>query len=440
MFLRPTFILAIGVLASFQLYANGDSIRGDAPVTALVLDLRAGNLEPLEDAYFNEEIDFFLDYKGVQNTVARELYFLREAGRAVARGDVVAAQGFLGSVQKYKDEKDYLSAVILAAQGRYEEAQRAFLNLIERRHSLSKRLQTLSYLGAARVAHEVGDFSQAIFYYTQVPQLDPRYFQSVFEKGWSFYMDGDMNGALGASLMFTTPYAEHVFYPEAEIVRAAAFFHMCYFERANAAIEQMKRSFVPIQKQIKDLLGRSNMAWIFDDRILKSVSPRLLGYMIGDTSFRRSQRALLRLQEEAGRLGKARSSTTAEAVKFIRAKMMRDAGRVLREANRDLNQALEQADSIQIEILQSGVNLLVGAPVEMREDIRVIELGDVDFDPLIQFWPFEGEFWADEIGSYYYGLKSACGETKGLSLKGSSPKKLLSATSARQKKAEISVE
>jgi hypothetical protein len=73
-----------------------------------------------------------------------------------------------------------------------------------------------------------------------------------------------------------------------------------------------------------------------------------------------------------------------------------------------LAKALEQADSIQIEILQLGVNLLVGAPIEMRDDVRILKLGDVDFDPQVQFWPFKGEFWLDELGSYYYGLKSVC--------------------------------
>jgi tetratricopeptide (TPR) repeat protein len=377
-------------------------------MTALLYDLQADNVRALEDAYFNKEIDFFLDYKGVQNTAARELYYIREAGKLVGMGNLVAARNFLRSVTKYPNEKQYVEAVILAAEGSYEQSMRAFKSLIEKRRKISRRLLNLAFMGAARVAHEVADYSQAIFYYSRVGQLDPLFFQSIFERGWSFYLDGDMNGALGATLSFMTPYSENIFYPETYIVRAAAFYQLCLFDRANQSIEDMKKVFIPLQAQIKELQRRQVESWMFEDKVLRSVDKRILGYMIANPGFRSYQRAFQSLRKETGRLGGAERVKAQEAYDFVRQRLARKGAQLLGQLANDVSSALEQADAIQIEILQLGVNVLTGAPVEMRDDIRIIELGDVDFDEQIQFWPFHKEFWLDELGSYYYGLRSQC--------------------------------
>jgi len=387
---------------------GGDDIRSDAPMTALVYDLQSGNRKALEDAYFNHEIDFFLNYRGVQNTVARELYDLREAGKAVESVNTLAASNFLRAVHSYPDDQLYIQGVIDAADRHYEDAMKIFKDLIKRRREISPRLVSLSLMAAARVAHEVGDYSQAIFYYSRVHQFDRLFFESVFEKSWSFYQQGDMNGALGATLTFMTPYSENVFYPEAYIVRAAAFYQLCLFKRANDTIEKMKKVFIPLQDQIKALQKRQVESWLFDERILKSVDHRLLGYMIADREFRSLERAQLSLQKEIKKLSGADLVKANEAFSFVRQRLAQRAIQVLNKAEQELKKAMEEADTIQIETLQLGVNVLTGAPVQMRDDLRTIQLGDVDFDEQIQFWPFHGEFWADELGSYYYGLKSQC--------------------------------
>lgn len=400
-------VFAASLLSSANA-STGNSIRSKAPMTALVYDLQEGNIKELEEAYFEDEIEFFLDYQGVQNTGARELFYLREAGKSIARSDYLSAKNFLRSVQKYPDQKKYLDGVLAAAEGRYEDAMNLFRGLIEKRRSLSRSLVSKSFLGAARVAHEVGDYKQAIFYYTRIKQLDPLFFRAIFEKTWSFYLDGDMNGALGASLSFMSPYSDNVFFPEAWIVRAASFYQLCLFDRASQTIDQMKSLFVALQAQVRSLRTRETSSWLFDERVLSSMDKKLLGYFTQDPVFRSLQRSYISLQKEQNSLGAGERAKAQQALGFVKSKLTQEGARLLGQAYTELDQAVANADSIQIEILQLGVNVLTGAPIEMRDDLRYIQLGDVDFDPQIQFWPFKKEFWLDELGSYYYGLKSQC--------------------------------
>lgn len=390
---------------------SASSIRGKAPVSALVWDLREGNRKALERAFFDEEIDYFLDLPEAPQSVVGELYQVREIARQIDRGSLAAARRNLSSISSYPDQRAYFQAVIQAASGQHRESLEGFRRLIDRRQELSERLSNLAYMGAARVFHEIGDFKQAVFHYNQIDQLASEFFQSIFEKSWSFYLDGDMNGALGGTLAFETPYGEERFYPEAFIVRAASFFQLCYFERANRSIENMKRQYVPLQSQVEELLSRDIESWLFDDGLLSSVEPQILSRMVRNQNFRSAMRAYFALEEEVKKLDGPIRDEVRQVQQRLARRLVSQAGRVLRKIDRELSKALEQADVIQLEILQSGVNVLLGSPVDGVMETRVLDLGSVVFDEKVQFWPFAGEFWLDEVGSYYYGLRSTCGES-----------------------------
>jgi len=397
------------LLANPVLAIGGDSIRSFAPMTALVLDARANHSKPLLEAYFDWEVDYFLDFENIQNATLNELRNLREAGRALDRSDYITAEQKIAAIQNFPNDKKYLRGVLEAARGRYQQSLELFRQLIDDRRSISRRLQNLSFMGAARVFHEVEDYKQAIYHYNQVRQLDPEFFQAVFEKGWSFYLNGDMNGSLGVSLSFMSPYFETAFYPEAWLVRAASFFQLCYFERATATVEEMKRRFEPIQRQAKELLNREPASFLFEDRILRAVNKGLLGFMTSDSRFRTLMRAQLALAKEVKSLeGRREQAIAANALASVRSKLAQEARRILMLADKQASDLLAQADIIAIEILQAAANQLLGRPPEEQAKVKIINLGEVDFDEMVQFWPFKSEFWLDELGSYYYGLKSNC--------------------------------
>jgi tetratricopeptide (TPR) repeat protein len=388
---------------------GGDSIRSFAPMTALILDARANYADPLIEAYFDREVDFFLDFENVQNSTINELRTLREAGRALERSDYMTAEQKIAGIQRFPSDKKYLRGVLEAARGRYQQSLEQFRQLIDDRLNVSRRLQNLAFMGAARVFHEVGDYKQAIYHYNQVRQLDSEFFQAVFEKGWSFYLNGDMNGSLGVSLSFLSPYFDSAFYPEAWVVRAASFFQLCYFDRATATVEEMKRRFEPVQRQARELLNREPSSFLFDDRILKAVNKGLLGFLTSDSRFRSLMRAQLALSSEVKALqGRREQALASSALASVRSRLAQEARRVLTLADKQVSDLLAQADLIAIEILQAAANQILGRPPEEQAQVKIINLGEVDFDEMVQFWPFQSEFWLDELGSYYYGLKSNC--------------------------------
>lgn len=400
--------LCVTLSQSSLIAKGGDSIRARAPMTALVFDARDGVEGPLKKAYFDDEIDFFLDLEAPRHPITRDLSALRNAGRLVESGDFANVEPMLRSVSRFENEKTYIRGTLYGAQGRYEASAEEFRQLIDKRQDISKRLGTLAFLGAARIFHEVGDYDQAIYHYTQVRQIDPLFFQAIFEKSWSFYQSGDMNGALGSTLSFISPYFENTFYPEAFIVRAAAFYQLCYFDRATSTVEFFKTYFEPVRSQISQLLSRGVETWLFSEGALKNINPRIVGGLVADPDFRSNLRAYLSLREEVNRLKGYEVSTAKQAFQFVKSRLANHAKRTLTKMEGQLRDYLAQADIIQIEILQTGANVLMGQDMKQNVPVKTIDLASVDFDEMIQFWPFKKEFWLDELGSYYYGLKAAC--------------------------------
>lgn len=377
-------------------------------MTALLLDARDGNELALKRAYLEDEIDYFLDMEAPRSEITRDLFNLREAGRLVHQGDYAGAEARLKNVKGLEDEKNYIYGAIDAAQGRYPQAAERFRLLIDKRTELSKNLASLSIMGAARIFHEVKDYAQAVYHYNQIRPLDPQVFEAIFEKAWSLYLMGDMNGALGATLSFSSPFAEHAFYPEAYIVRAAAFFQLCYFERASKTIERLKRDYEPLRHQIDQLLARGAESWSFDQRTLKSINPRLLGSLLADRDFRSTLRAYEALKNEVSKLRGADAQLSNRALTFVKQRLAEETRQVFARDQKILRDILAQADLIQIDILQSGANLLLGQAPEHTIPVKTTDIGSVDFDELVQFWSFKGEHWLDELGSYYYGLQAQC--------------------------------
>ena len=296
-------IFSLGLIPLDLLNAKGgDRLRDQAPVAALLFDIREGYDQPLIDAYFDQEIDYFLTLEAPQSAQSRELALLQSVGEYLSEGQITSAEQNLASIQHFLFHKQYFQAVINASRGRYEQALEGFRQLIDHRLKLSRRLSSLAFLGAARIFHEIGDYSQAIYHYNQIRQLDPLFFQAVFEKAWSFYLSGDMNGALGASLAFFSPYGDGLFYPEIYIVQAAAFYQLCYFDRANLSLERLKKDYDPVLAETLDLMRQSPGIWLFNEQKQAAIHQRIIARFIQDNAFRSLYRSYLKLHDESERI------------------------------------------------------------------------------------------------------------------------------------------
>lgn len=324
----------------------------------------------------------------------------------------------------FKNRYDYLLANALAQAKQFDRAIELFKMLIDRISvEDDERLRNLSILGLARTYHEVEDYAAAVYQYNRIGVLDPEFPDAVFEKSWSFFLFDMVNGALGATLTFKAPQFANEFFPEIYVVRAASFYRLCYYDRAIDALRELKVRYEPVQLQIKSLLNESkddrDCLALIEDRKARSLHPLLLNFLVRDGEFRTAferykgllaEKSKFFSSADAGRFGAGVRTLAERAFQAQEHRFANTVREKLDQLEGKLDTVISQGDLIELEVLKTKEQQLRGEKTKGELQARRLQLDNYEVDELIHVWNFIGEFWLDELGSYYYGLASACQE------------------------------
>ena len=311
------------------------------------------------------------------------------------------------------------------------------------------RMRDLAYLSMARTFYSASiklddqtnaptvdqtRLSAAVKYWNKVDVASEYWLDALFEESWAYFMAGDYSHALGNIHTIESPYFPHANYPEADVLRAVIYFANCQYDDALTIVAKFRGHYEPIrdalQKQLDDFKKQSNPEEAFykflkDVRDDKAKMDPKIGPIV-KTSL--SDRQLLRnleyiriLDEETKRFDKSpksfQGSKVADMVKDsvhdARELAIRNAGDLAKgryERNlSDLNEQLRNGQKILIDITAAQRNQLdqaiQGAQVTVAESMANIVKPDEEH----VIWPFNGEYWRDELGFYRQTITSKCG-------------------------------
>jgi hypothetical protein len=311
------------------------------------------------------------------------------------------------------------------------------------------RMRDLAYLSMARTFYSASikldeatnaptvdqtRLSAAVKYWNKVDVASEYWLDALFEESWAYFMAGDYSHALGNIHTIQSPYFPNSYYPEADILKAVIYFANCQYDDAMIIVAQFKAKYEPIREELTKILEKFKKGTNQEEafyKFLKEVregkadlNPKIKA--IVETSL--SDRQLLRnleyirvLDEENKRFDKAPSSfkgsKAAEQVKDslhdARELAVRNAGDLARgryQRNLDeLNERIRDSQKILIDITAAQRNQLdqaiAGAQVTQQEG----EVNIVKPDEEHVIWPFNGEYWRDELGFYRQTIRSKCG-------------------------------
>jgi hypothetical protein len=247
-------------------------------------------------------------------------------------------------------------------------------------------------------------------------------------------MAGDFPHAMGNIHTIEAPYFPKSFYPEAEILKAVIYFSNCNYPEATTVVAKFKAKYEPIKKDLEGVLARfkgENQEEPFF-KFLKEVrsgSANLPATIKPVVEASLSDRQLLRnieyvrvLDEEQARFKKAPGSFQSsplggevqDGLQLARDLAVRNAGNLARERYQrtldELNEHLRNGSKILIDITAAERNQLDSAITTgqvSKEESKVYGVINPDEEHVI--WPFDGEYWRDELGFYRQVVVSKCG-------------------------------
>jgi hypothetical protein len=276
--------------------------------------------------------------------------------------------------------------------------------------------------------------SAAVKYWNEVDQTSEYWLDALFEESWAYFMAGDYPRSLGNIHTLSAPYFPNSFYPESEVLKAIIYFTNCNYDAATTVVARFNLRYTPIKDELERILknykGENRedafFKFLLDVRegkgdIPQSVRP-IVEIALSDRQLLRNIDYVKLLEEEEKRFKKSPSDfqssglgmEVSDALKLARDLAVRQAGELaLGRYQRyvdELNEHLRNGEKILIDITAAQRNLLdekIQTNQVSKAEAKIYGVVKPDEEHVI--WPFNGEYWRDELGFYRQVVESACG-------------------------------
>jgi len=315
---------------------------------------------------------------------------------------------------------------------KYKDTPRIFLSAEE------ERFLDLAWLSMARIYYSTEHWDSALEAWGNVPMTSEYWLDSLFEESWAYFQVGDdpkiqgYQKALGNIHTLNSPYFIDRFYPESLVLKSVIYFSNCWFEEANETVTAFSNEYQPLKDELqKEMAKYDDNVKFFEflkavaEKRAQNLSPRVmkvLNVAMGDRTLLRNLEYVKLLEKEEERLSKMppefRNASIGirilQDIAAAKSVAIDNAGNLAKSRFErlisELQDLLNQAMGIQIEILNAIRGSLKQELMnEMEITAPTQKAAKPKTDSEHHIWPFQGEYWRDELGYYRQVIVSRCG-------------------------------
>ncbi len=339
----------------------------------------------------------------------------------------------VSEVSPFFDRSLFLAGVTYVRLFDAESAVLRFGRLLQRtergRTPEERRLHELAMLSAARTYYSAGDYPNAMAFYEDIERDSEYWLDSLFESSWAYFQADQYNRALGNLHSLNSPFFNDEYYPEAPVLQAVIFFMNCRYEEAREVVDEFGYVYPPLRDELREAredltTDEDHYQFLVDvlDAQERRFDPRLQQIVNATLSDSTLSDAIAFIDELDRELLLIESADPAWAdydlanylygeILATRDLSMQDAGRLVRSRldkiaeelgrnQRDMSAILVETDLAEANAISADLRaeLVAGGGTFEMENVSREEM----------FWTFDGEYWKDELGYYYYHITSAC--------------------------------
>ena len=322
------------------------------------------------------------------------------------------------------DEKLYRSAA--------ETLQQAIL--AAEKNKTDATVIELSYLALARIAYANSNYYAAVFYYRKIDVKSVRAPTAFFESAWAYFLNGDSMRALGMFHALHSPAMAHFFYPELWILEATVYLNTCNYAESRQALNRFKDDIARHAPPLKRFLQKARNPMDTYRGVISTIGGsntaglpnELTRPLLADVDFYNLHRTIRQIETEEKILTESKDElgdfarsllarlATARQNTLIRAGIR--AQRVLRDVAGDIDKFSTNVTEIEIDL--SDIEILAideetrrlsdeaAAEAAATQEAARGAVAIVGSDSMA--FPFEGEYWVDEIPYYRSMIKDRC--------------------------------
>jgi hypothetical protein len=220
------------------------------------------------------------------------------------------------------------------------------------------------------------------------------------EKAWTRYYLGDPRGTLGILLTLDAPSYRSTFRPERYVLKALAYKSLCHYAAAKASAREFLRTYGASLQQLRRSRDPMSDPFVRGAAVDGKRPKRMLAFLRGLQREREMVDSLSNEKGLATHLARIYDLKIAEVVRKLERAVEDEAVAVAGE----LLDYEEQARLVDYEVsLEVFRRLKKGSGKQVVDEEPPIPLGSRDV-----YYPFDGEYWNDELHDYRFRIENRC--------------------------------
>ena len=300
-------------------------------------------------------------------------------------------------------------------------------------------LRELAFMQLGRTHYGARQNRYAIFYFNKVERGNTQWLEALFEGSWANYRIGQYEQSLGNLITLASPFFRDEYFPEALILKAVIYYENCRYRESLSIIEDFERIYGPVQEELSALVEKDmDAAAYFDvlDKVQKKnkdglekkgtdeLLERILKLALTDKDLKKTSDSIVELETEIeGFSAKPDafkfsnlSKALIEGLKTQRAELIKTAGVMAKSKLEFELGALKtlRANGLRIKFETNAkekdfLESSLGPEGKKTEVVKKVPYTVAVSDDHL-YWPYVGEYWRDELGTYQYTLTKSCVE------------------------------
>lgn len=366
------------------------------------------------------------------------------------------------AIQMFSQVKDYSSfypkakyflGVIQVRQQMYAEAMKSFTELkempddkylggdIKKLKGMAElALGELYYAAAWKAQNKLAMFNVALNYFSNVGRDNQQWFDSLFARTWASLMIGRFDATLGTVVTLRSPFFTDIYFPEVNIVEAVTYYNLCQYDEVNKVIDYFFGVYPDYAQKMTAWLESVSTKTGLDIykellRMYKdaqegkptALPEAVLKNILTESLFQRKFGHIKEIEKELAIIENSPEAFKKSVIALdVSKKMMYQLTTLRNEAgiwlvqrvqnlNGELAQLIADMRAIRFEMTDSQKSALEKEELygkNLKEEEK--QKKDSEMNPSVPdgyyYYPFDGEYWEDELGYYFFNVQNACKE------------------------------
>lgn len=332
----------------------------------------------------------------------------------------------------------YNLGLVQAEAGQTDLALATFRKLVNTRSkaSVTDTNKVAAQMAIARTLYQKKDWEKAIEAYSLVPRDHALWHDSVFEQSWAMFRAARFRSALSNFQTLHSSYYDDFYIPESLLLRSIVYLYICKYDEMDKVLSLFDKQYGVVGTKIQNFLKGNNnaeayyreveraYAYKYQDRAkvngkLPYIATR---FIANEGNVRRSLSYVQKIIKER-KLIEDDSRIKSLAIGSYSLKLLNGRIKSAKDRTGDMVKAHLQNMSAELIDLREQASLIRYEMINGKKETLKKRLAEKDINDKTEtdeksrefyaqngyeYYPFQGEFWLDEVGNYHYLGKQSC--------------------------------